>query len=115
MFFDNKIGNPDEIKKLSTIPVLGAIGKSASDTNLVVKEEPRSAVAEAFRAVRSSLQFIYRKQKVQGAKTVMVTSSVSGEGKTFCSINLATVFALSEKKTVLVGFDLRKPKIYDDF
>lgn len=45
----------------------------------------------------------------------MVTSSVGGEGKTFCSINLATVFALSERKTVLVGLDLRKPKIYDDF
>jgi capsular exopolysaccharide synthesis family protein len=45
----------------------------------------------------------------------MLTSSVSGEGKTFCSINIATVFALSEKRTVIVGLDLRKPKIFDDF
>ena len=45
----------------------------------------------------------------------MVTSSVSGEGKTFCSINVATVFALSGKKTILVGLDLRKPKIFGDF
>ena len=45
----------------------------------------------------------------------MITSSVSGEGKTMTSINLATVFALSGKKTVLVGLDLRKPKIFDDF
>lgn len=45
----------------------------------------------------------------------MVTSSVSGEGKTYCSMNIATVFALSEKKTVIVGLDLRKPKIFSDF
>jgi len=48
-------------------------------------------------------------------KTILVTSSVSGEGKTFVSINMATVFALGGKKTILVGFDLRKPKIFGDF
>ena len=114
-FFDTKIGNPNEIRRLSSIPVLGAIGKSASKSNLVVIEDPRSAIAEAFRGLRSSLQFIYRKQQLEGAKTVRVTSSVSGEGKTFCSINLASVFALSQRKTVLVGLDLRKPKIFGDF
>lgn len=45
----------------------------------------------------------------------MITSSVSGEGKTFCSLNIATVFALSEKKTVILGLDLRKPKLFDEF
>jgi succinoglycan biosynthesis transport protein ExoP len=45
----------------------------------------------------------------------MITSSVSGEGKTFCSINIATIFALSEKKTVVIGLDLRKPKLYSEF
>ena len=45
----------------------------------------------------------------------MVTSSISGEGKSFCATNIATVFALSEKKTVIVGLDLRKPKIFYDF
>jgi succinoglycan biosynthesis transport protein ExoP len=45
----------------------------------------------------------------------MITSSVSGEGKTFCCINIATVFALSGKKTVIVGLDLRKPKLYEEF
>ena len=115
VFFDNKINNPEELKQLSEIPVLGAIGKSSSKSNLVLIDKPRSAVAEAFRAVRSSLQFIYRRLDIEGAKTVMVTSSVGGEGKTFCSMNLATVFALSERKTVLVGLDLRKPKIFADF
>lgn len=115
VFFDNKIKNPEELKKLSSIPVLGAIGKSRISGNLVVVERPRSAVSEAFRSLRSSLHFIYRKQQLEGTKTVMVTSTISGEGKTFCAINLATVFALSERKTVLVGLDLRKPKIFDDF
>ncbi len=115
VFFDNKINNPEELKKLSSIPVLGTIGKSHLLGNLEVIERPRSVVSEAFRALRSSLHFIYRRQKLKGAKTVMVTSTVSGEGKTFCSINLATVFALSERKTVLVGLDLRKPKIFGDF
>ncbi|RXG24889.1 exopolysaccharide transport family protein [Leeuwenhoekiella aequorea] len=114
-FFDTNISNPNEIKRLSNIPVLGAIGKSSLKSSLVVIEDPRSAIAEGFRGLRSSLQFIYRKQQIEGAKTVRVTSSVSGEGKTFCSINLASVFALSERKTVLVGLDLRKPKIFGDF
>ena len=115
VFFDTKIGSPEEIKKISSIPVLGVIGKSDHKNSLLVRDHPRSTMAEAFRGLRSSLQFIYKKQNIKGAKTVLVTSSVSGEGKTFTSINLASVFALSEKKTVLVGLDLRKPKIFDDF
>ena len=83
---------------------------------MVAFEKPKSAVAESFRAIRSSLQFIYKNQKdANGSKTLMFTSSISGEGKTFCSINTATVYALSGKKTVIVGLDLRKPKIFDDF
>jgi len=115
VFFDTKINSPEEVKKMSKIPILGTIGKSKLDSNLVLQEFPRSSIAEAFRGLRSSLQFIYRKQEIEGAKTVLVTSSVSGEGKTYTSINLASVFALSGKKTVLVGLDLRKPKIFDDF
>ncbi len=115
VFFDNKIGNVAELEKFTPIPLLGVVGKSLMKTNLVVLEKPKSAVAEAFRNLRSSLQFLYKQQGIKGAKTVLITSSVSGEGKTFCSINLASVFALSEKKTVLVGLDLRKPKIFGDF
>ena len=115
VFFDTKIRNIKELERLTPMPLLGVIGKSHVDSNLVVLTQPKSAVAEAFRGLRASLQFIYKKQGIEGAKTVLITSSVSGEGKTFCSINLASVFALSEKRTVLVGLDLRKPKIFDDF
>lgn len=114
-FINNAIQNTDDINTLTQIPLIGVIGLKKSGSNLAVFEKPKSALSESFRAIRSSLQFLFKKQKLDGAKTLMLTSSVSGEGKTFCSVNIATVFALSEKKTVIVGFDLRKPKIFDDF
>ncbi|MFT5231855.1 MAG: capsular exopolysaccharide synthesis family protein [Planctomycetota bacterium] len=114
-FFDNKITSVKDIERQSRIPILGVIGKSSLENGLVVLRRPKSAISESFRAIRSSLQFMYKKQGVTGAKTVLLTSSVSGEGKTFTSINIASVFALSGKKTVLVGLDLRKPKIFGDF
>ncbi len=115
VFLDNRVHTTMDLEKLSKVPILGVIGKSRLDSNLAVIDKPKSAIAEAFRGLRSSLQFIYKKQGIEGSKTVLVTSSISGEGKTFCSINIASVFALSEKKTVLIGLDLRKPKIFGDF
>ena len=115
VFLNTNVHNAQEVSRMSPIPILGLIGKNKSDDNLVVFNKPKSAIAESFRGLRSSLQFMYKKQGVVGSKTVLITSSVSGEGKTFCAMNLATVFALSERKTVLVGLDLRKPKIFDDF
>ena len=115
VFFSTKISEIKEIEQLSKIPVLGVIGKAIGNDKLVVFNKSKSSVAEAFRGLRSSLQFIYKRQGLEGAKTVLLTSSISGEGKTFCSINIASVFALSNKKTVIVGLDLRKPKIFGDF
>jgi capsular exopolysaccharide synthesis family protein len=115
VFFETNIKAINDIKRLSKVPILGVIGRSHIKGNRVVLDRSKSAVAEGFRAIRASLQFMYKKQGVNGTKTVLVTSSVSGEGKTFCSINIASVFALSQKKTVLVGLDLRKPKIFGDF
>jgi capsular exopolysaccharide synthesis family protein len=114
-FINNSIQNPDDISKLTQIPLIGVVGYNKDSVNLAVFEKPKSALSESFRTIRSSLQFLYKKQRVSGAKTLMITSSVSGEGKTFCSINIATVFALSEKKTVIIGLDLRKPRLADEF
>lgn len=114
-FINNAIQNAEDISKLTKIPIIGVVGINKDDSSLAVYEKPKSALSESFRAIRSSLQFLYKKQNVDGAKTLMITSSVSGEGKTFCSINIATVFALSEKKTVIIGLDLRKPKLFDEF
>ena len=114
-FINNSIQNTDDISRLTQIPLIGVIGLSKDSTDLAVYSKPKSALSESFRAIRSSLQYLYKKQLVAGAKTLMITSSVSGEGKTFCSLNIATVFALSEKKTVIIGLDLRKPKLFEEF
>lgn len=114
-FVNNSIQNTEDISKLTQIPLIGVIGVNKDSLNLAVFDKPKSALSEAFRTIRSSLQFLYKKQQVSGSKTLMITSSISGEGKTFCSINIATVFALSEKKTVIIGLDLRKPRLADEF
>ncbi|WP_456314068.1 polysaccharide biosynthesis tyrosine autokinase [Pseudomonas shirazensis] len=114
-FINNSIQNTEEISKLTQIPLIGVVGVNKDNVNLAVFDKPKSSLSESFRAIRSSLQFLYKKQQVSGAKTLMITSSVSGEGKTFCSINIATIFALSEKKTVIIGLDLRKPRLADEF
>jgi len=114
-FINNSIQNTDDISKLTQIPLIGVIGVNKDNVNLAVFDKPKSALSESFRSIRSSLQFLYKKQQVSGAKTLMITSSISGEGKTFCSINIATIFALSEKKTVIIGLDLRKPRLADEF
>ncbi|MEO8534980.1 MAG: polysaccharide biosynthesis tyrosine autokinase [Flavobacterium sp.] len=114
-FINNSIQNIEDISKLTQIPLIGVIGVNKDNINLAVFDKPKSALSESFRTIRSSLQFLYKKQRVSGAKTLMITSSISGEGKTFCSINIATVFALSEKKTVIIGLDLRKPRLADEF
>ena len=112
---DTKIQTVEDIEGLSTIPILGVVGKKTTINNLSVFLKPKSTVAESFRALRSNIHFLFDRKKINESKTVMITSSISGEGKTFVSINMATVFALSGKKTILVGLDLRKPKIFGDF
>jgi len=110
---NNKISGPKDVEFLSKIPILGVIGKSKSP--LVVFERSKSPVSEAFRSIRSGLEFMYKKQSLsKNSKTILLTSSVSGEGKTFTSINIASLYAMSNKKTILLGLDLRKPKLFGD-
>ncbi|MCF6351354.1 MAG: polysaccharide biosynthesis tyrosine autokinase [Flavobacteriaceae bacterium] len=111
---NNKIHTVEELENKFKIPILGVIGKNNTADNLIVYKKPKATTSESFRAIRSNLQFLFKDNSTKN-KTIVITSSVSGEGKTFVAINIATVFALSEKKTILLGFDLRKPKIFDDF
>jgi len=111
-FFNNKIEDKSDIESRTSIPIFGTVGRNKTKTNLPVATHPKAPITEAFRALRTNLQFVLKgKEK----KIIAVTSSVSGEGKTFISINLASVIALSEKKTLLVGLDLRKPKLQNEF
>jgi tyrosine-protein kinase Etk/Wzc len=111
-FLNDKIQTREELEKFTNIPILGTIGHSNKDHNIAVSNNAKSHLSEMFRSIRINLQYLaINKTK----KVIGVTSSVSGEGKTFCSINLAVIIALSGKKTLLLGTDLRKPKIFDDF
>jgi len=112
---DNKIYTIEDIERISPIPILGVVGENIAENNLAVFFKPKSPVSESFRGLRSNIQFLFARTIKDKCKTVVVTPSVSGEGKTFISINIATVFALGGKKTILVGLDLRKPKIFGDF
>lgn len=113
---NDSIYTVDEIKRNYNIPVLGIIGKNRNKSNLVLLNDPKSSTAESYRAIRSSISYLFdQKTANHKNKTILCTSSVGGEGKTLTSMNIASSYALSGKKTILLGFDLRKPKIHKDF
>ncbi len=106
---NDKITTRNDIEKITKAAVLGEVGHSFSqNTSLVVSSTNRSMVAEQFRIIRSNLQYITSKSE---KPVILVTSSFSGEGKSFISTNLAAVMALAGKKTIVLEFDIRKPKI----
>ncbi len=112
LFLLNKKIKEEDIHKLINLPIVGYIPQNPGKINTVVFENPGSLIAESYRLVRSRMQFL---TKEAASPVILVTSSMPGEGKTFTSINLASVYSLLGKKTVLLGFDLRKPKIFKDF
>jgi tyrosine-protein kinase Etk/Wzc len=109
---NSKIEDPKFLANKSNIPFLGVIGRSKLGNVKVVIDSPKSGITESFRSLRSDMSYLAPKE---GNLTILFTSSVSGEGKTFCSINMASVYALADKKVILIGLDLRKPKIAEDF
>lgn len=112
--FNTNITSFNEIKQNTKIPFSGSIGKNFSGSELVVIENPKSNIAEGFRNIRSNAEFLIDK-KSDEAKLILLTSSVSGEGKTFCAENLASIYSISGKKTILIGADLRKPRMFRIF
>ncbi len=111
-FLNNNITDSDEAEQFTRLPILGRIFHNFHKTKMIVKDRPNSSVTESFRAIRTNFQFFSEGGKNQ---VILITSSTSGEGKTFCSMNLATVFALNGHRTVLLEFDLRRPKIHQEF
>lgn len=111
-YLNTRVQSKQDIERFSTIPFIGGVGHKKGEVNLEVLRSPKSVIAESFRALRANLNyFIGKKEK----SVILITSSISGEGKTFTSINLASVYSLSGKRTLIVGADMRKPKIYKDF
>jgi tyrosine-protein kinase Etk/Wzc len=111
ILFKSKIHNREDVSRLTSVPVLGVVGHSPEKTNLAVFNRPKSAISEAFRTIRTNLQFYGLNS---GNKVITITSSVGGEGKSFITLNLATVLAMQGRKVVMIGLDLRKPKLFDD-
>jgi tyrosine-protein kinase Etk/Wzc len=107
-FLDDKVKGKREVQQDTDAPILGEIGHADSDGALVVTRNNRKIVAEQFRIIRSNLQYILPKVD---KPVLLVTSSFSGEGKSFVSTNLGSVLAISGKRTVILEFDIRKPKI----
>ena len=105
-FFNTAVNTKEDIKKETSVPVIGEIGHNITADNLIVANQGRSAVAEQFRALRTNLSF-YLKNEDQ--KVILLTSSMSGEGKSFTAINLGNILAISGKKVLLMELDLRKP------
>lgn len=97
-----------DVEKITGLPILGEMCLDKSGNNLVVSEKSTSSSSELFRMIRTNLEFVLGNP---GDKVVMVTSSMSGEGKSFISTNVAASLALLGKKVVLVGMDIRKPQL----
>ena len=107
-----RVTSEDDIRNLTDLPVSGHIMHNDKGVQNVVLAYPQGPVAEAFRGLRTRLQFFTRDKK---SIVILVTSSMKEEGKTFTALNLASAYSLAEKKTVLVTFDLRRPKVFSEF
>jgi tyrosine-protein kinase Etk/Wzc len=105
---NDKVTTRYDIEKITSATILGEVGHSFGKNNLVVTNNSRSVVAEQFRIIRSNLQYVVHNVE---KPVVLVTSSFSGEGKSFISTNIGAVMGLAGKRTIILEFDIRKPKI----
>jgi tyrosine-protein kinase Etk/Wzc len=106
---NNKIESQEDLEKLSNALVLGKISHNNKKTNNVMFQFPKSGIAESFRALRTNIEFNFRKVP---HKILLVTSSLEGEGKSFTALNLAMSYAQLGNRTLLIDFDLRKQTGY---
>lgn len=110
-----KIEGRKDVEKLTSLPILAdvAVANDSAKTrgDIVVHENKNNQMEEIFRSIRTNLQFMITETQ----KVIMFTSTTSGEGKTFNAANLAVSFALLNKKVILVGLDIRKPRLAELF
>lgn len=108
-FLNMKISSKKELESITELPVIGHVFHNEGKSNIVITDASNSTISESFRSIRTNLQF-YSKGKDK--QVILLTSSYSGEGKSFIAQNLASVFALFGKKSLLIGFDMRRPMIF---
>jgi tyrosine-protein kinase Etk/Wzc len=107
---NDRVSRRSDIEDASQIPILGEIMASRNVDPLVMVSGKRSVIAEQIRTLRTNLQFL--RSNPTGSQVVMFTSSISGEGKSFLSLNLGASLALVDRPTVILEMDLRKPKLH---
>ncbi len=109
---NNRIQNIGEIEKMTKIPILGEMIYEAGENDFFVTKNSRSPIAESFRNIRTKLYYYFNDDN---KKVLLVSSSVPDEGKTFFTLNLGLSYALTEKKTIMITGDLRKPMLHKKF
>lgn len=114
-FLRYKIEGRDDVARLTTLPIIGEVLVASNSvknrSEIVIRENRNNQIDEIFRSIRTNLQFTLS----EGQKAILFTSNTSGEGKTFNCTNIATSFALLNKKVVIVGLDIRKPRLAELF
>jgi len=108
---DTKLHTRKDIEQLTTVPFIGDVPHSETEQKIVISDNARTSTAEAFRLIRTNLVFMLPENTDNLGKTIFITSTTSGEGKSFISINLSAALSLSNKKVLLLGMDLRAPKV----
>jgi len=111
-FFDNRILNQEDVENHTQLPILGNIMHSTFGSELTVFGNPKSNIAESFRDLRTNLEFMLTNPQ---SKVISIHSTNPGEGKSYITINLGTILAMNNNKVLLIGADMRKPKLHKIF
>jgi capsular exopolysaccharide synthesis family protein len=107
-YLNDKLKSREDIQRVTQAPIIGEVGHAEDKQTMVVSKNSRRFISEQFRIIRTNLQYVVPKDDKM---VILVTSSSSGEGKSFISTNIGAVMSLAGKKTVIMEFDIRKPKV----
>ncbi len=107
-YLKTKVMDKRDVEKLSPFPYVGSLPHAANDASISVLRRPKSAIAEAYRMIRTRVKFVARQMD---ASCVIVTSTESGDGKTHFCLNYASMCAMTGESTILIDLDLRKPSV----
>lgn len=112
------IESKDDLERISSAPILGYIPEIPKEYNkMIVFDKPKSQIAESFRSLRTNIKYILSSSNTSDneGKVILITSSSPSDGKTLTSLNISSIFSLTGKKTLIVGYDLRKPILHKIF